>query len=554
MVAAARHCKAGTTLISPANHHDIYSIEDLAQIITELKTANPFARVSVKIPVTNGVGTIAVGIAKAGAQIINISGYEGGTGAAREHAKRNVGLPVEIGVSLAHHALLEAGLRSEVEIWADGGIRSGTDVVKLILLGANRVGLGTAVLMGIGCISCRRCHLDRCPRGISTQLESTAAAEAVGVKGFKPRNIEVEVDNLTRLLNAIGDEIRMRLAEMGKPRLQELVGRADLLRQSRMRGRMDARQFLVPPKMSPDYNEKLLPWVIHKPLNYLTRLISDLTIARFAQGDREVHFSEESVRSTDRAIGTYLAGAMIRKFGTGAENKAFLRFGSSVPGNGLLAFNIPGLTGIVEGGSQDGAAKGSAGGSLSVLKGRNLLGRLVDGSTGKSFAYGATGGFFLVQNMADSRACIRMSGAEVVFGARITERVEDEQGNIAARAHLKGFAFEYMTGGRVIVLGDPGPWICAGMTGGVIYQCLYPEFNFDRQSLKRRMAKGAETAIRKLSNEGLKDVRRMLKRYIEELEKSFQKDEAEAVESLLREARQRFVMIVPTPKRPPSAE
>ncbi|MGW8161956.1 MAG: glutamate synthase-related protein, partial [Desulfobulbales bacterium] len=181
MVADARHCKPGTTLISPANHHDIYSIEDLAQIITELKTANPTARVSVKIPVTSGVGTIAVGIAKAGADIVNLSGFEGGTGAAREHAKRFVGLPVEIGVNEAHRALLEAGLRSEVEIWADGGIRSGTDVVKIILLGANRIGLGTVALMGIGCISCRRCHLDRCPRGISTQLGTSLEAEARGV-------------------------------------------------------------------------------------------------------------------------------------------------------------------------------------------------------------------------------------------------------------------------------------------------------------------------------------------------------------------------------------
>ncbi|MDW7771657.1 MAG: glutamate synthase-related protein [Desulfobulbaceae bacterium] len=554
MVAAARHCKRGTTLISPANHHDIYSIEDLAQIITELKTANPFARISVKIPVTGGVGTIAVGIAKAGADIINISGFEGGTGAAREHSKRNVGLPVEVGVSLAHHALLEAGLRSEVEIWADGGIRSGTDVIKIMLLGANRVGLGTAVLMGIGCISCRRCHLDRCPRGISTQLASAKDAEAVGVKGFKPRDIELEVENLTRLLNALGDEIRLRLGEMGRPRLQEIVGRADFLSQSRMRERIDVRQFLVPPKLSPDVTEKVLPWVTHKPLNYLTRLISDLTIDRFDQGEQEVHFVEDRVRSTDRAIGTYLAGAMIRRFGSASDYKAFLRLGSSVPGNGLLAFNIAGVAGIVEGGSQDGAAKGSAGGSLSVLKGRNQLGRLVDGSTGKSFAYGATGGFFIVQNMADSRACIRMSGAEVVFGARITERVNDEEGNIAGRAHLKGFAFEYMTGGRAVVLGDPGPWICAGMTGGVIYQCLYPEFDFDRQSIKRRLAKSSETVIRQVSKEGLADIRRMLARYIAELESSFQKEEAEAVTSLLQEAKQRFVMIIPTPERPPSAE
>ncbi len=208
MVALARHCKPGITLISPSNHHDIYSIEDLAQIITELKTASPNARVSVKIPVTSGVGTIAVGIAKAGADIVNISGYEGGTGAAREHAKRFVGLPAEIGVSEAHRALVESGLRAGIEIWTDGGMRSGDDILKMILLGANRVGLGTVALMAIGCISCRQCHLDRCPRGIATRLQTREEAIARGLKGFVPRVVEEEAENLARLLVALGDELR----------------------------------------------------------------------------------------------------------------------------------------------------------------------------------------------------------------------------------------------------------------------------------------------------------------------------------------------------------
>ncbi|MHB8809167.1 MAG: glutamate synthase-related protein [Desulfobulbaceae bacterium] len=554
MVAAARHCKAGITLISPANHHDIYSIEDLAQIITELKTANPAARISVKIPVTSGVGTIAVGIAKAGADIVNISGFEGGTGAAREHAKRHVGLPAEIGVSHAHRALLEAGLRAEVEIWADGGIRSGADVLKMVLLGANRVGLGTAVLMAIGCISCRQCHLDRCPRGISTQLGTIAEAEARGVKGFRPRVVAEEVENLTRLLHAIGNEVRHHLAELGETRLQDLAGRTDLLEQSRMKDRVDVRPFLVPPPAIPLPADRSLPWVLHKPLDYLTKLMSDMTMHRFDQGEEEVHFAERQVRSTDRAVGTYLAGAMVRKFGSGSGRNAFARFDDSVPGNGLFAFAIDGVNGVVAGGSQDGAVKGSSGGSLAVLKGRNQLGRLVDGSTGKSFAYGAIGGQFFVQNLADSRACIRMSGAEAVFGARILGPVDDRQGNIASRAHLKGFAFEYMTGGKAVVLGDPGPWLCAGMTGGVIYQCLYPEFGFDRDALRRRLAASARVRIRKVSKKGLADISRLLELYIAQLDNSQQGDEAEAVAVLLLEADRRFVMLTPEPVRPVSAE
>jgi glutamate synthase (NADPH/NADH) large chain len=554
MVAAARHCKAGTTLISPANQHDIYSIEDLAQIITELKTANPAARISVKIPVTSGVGTIAVGIAKAGADIVNISGFEGGTGAAREHSKRHVGLPVEIGVSHAHRALLEAGLRTEVEIWADGGIRSGADVLKMVLLGANRVGLGTAVLMAIGCISCRRCHLDRCPRGISTQLGTIAEAEARGVKGFRPRDVAVEVESLTRLLHALGDEVRHHLAELGETRLQDLPGRTDLLVQSRMDDRLDVRQLLVPSASISLPAGRALPWVMHKPLDYLTKLMSDLTMHRFDQGEMEVHFAERQVRSTDRAVGTYLAGAMVRKFGPSSGRNAFARFDDSVPGNGLFAFAIEGVNGVVAGGSQDGAVKGSSGGSLTVLKGRNLLGRLVDGSTGKSFAYGAIGGLFFVQNMADSRACIRMSGAEVVFGARIRGSIDDRQGNIASRAHLKGFAFEYMTGGKAVVLGDPGPWLCAGMTGGVIYQCLYPEFGFDRAAVRRRLAESARVRIRSLSKRGMADISRLLAQYIAELDNSQQGDEAHAVAALLLEADRRFVMLTPEPVRPVSAE
>lgn len=554
MVARARHCKPGITLISPSNHHDIYSIEDLAQIITELKTANPDAKVSVKIPVTSGVGTIAVGIAKAGADIINLSGFEGGTGAAREHAKRYVGLPVEIGVSEAHRALVESGLRDHVEIWCDGGIRCGADVVKMILLGANRAGIGTAALMGVGCISCQRCHLDRCPRGISTQLRTKEDAEAKGVKGFTPRQVDEEAENLARLLGAIGDEIRMLTARIGERRLQNLTGRTDLLKQNRFNDIIDVGSLMVKATYSGPKDESQGPMHIRRPLNHLTKLISDLTMEQFEKGRNEVNFVDEHVRSTDRAVGTYLSGAMVRRFGMDSDYKAILHLGSSVPGNGLCAFNIGNISTIVEGGSQDGAAKGSIGGLLAVLKGVNCLGRRVDGSTGKSFAYGAIKGVFIVQNYADSRACVRMSGADVIFGARITERVQDNEGNIAARAHLKGFAFEYMTGGRAVVLGDPGPWICAGMTGGVVYQCLYPEYGFTVESLKRRVAKGADVTVKTIDSKGLADINELLGLYITKLKETLQEEEAEVVAGILKDAKNRFVMISPRAIKPMPAQ
>lgn len=556
MVAKARHCKPGITLISPSNQHDIYSIEDLAQIITELKTANPQAKVSVKIPVTTGVGTIAVGIAKAGADIVDLSGFEGGTGAAREHAKKYVGIPIEVGVNEAHKALVEAGLRDSVEVWADGGLRSPMDIVKIIIMGADRVSMGTVALMAVGCISCHRCHLDRCPRGISTQLRSKEDAEKKGVKGFTPRKVEEEAENLARLLNAIGEGVRSILADMGVKSIRDIVGRTELLEQYRMNDLIDASGALTKPAYEGIKDDGKGTRLIRRPLNYLTKMIADIAMERFKAGEKEIFYADEAIQSTDRAVGTYLAGAIVREYGMNSDRHAFLRLNSSVPGNGLCAFNINNITAVINGGAQDGASKGSIGGMLCILKGRNWLGRRVDGSTGKSFAYGAIDGVLIVQNYADSRACVRMSGADVIFGGRITHKIDDDYGNIATNAHLKGFAFEYMTGGRAVVLGDPGPWICAGMTGGVIYQCLYPEFNFTKASIEKRLARGANVAIKRLTDDGIKDIEELLSIYIKRLRENFQEDEADIVEGILKEAREkkeRFVMIMPKAHRPPSA-
>ena len=550
MVAKARHCRPGITLISPSNQHDIYSIEDLAQIITELKTANPRAKVSVKIPVTSGVGTIAVGIAKAGADIVNLSGFEGGTGAARQHALRYVGVPIEVGVSEAHRALVESGLRDKVEVWADGGLRSGEDVVKMILLGANRVGMGTVALIGVGCISCHRCHLDRCPRGISTQIRSIEEANNRGVKGFMPRKTKIEAENLTRLIRAIGEQIKMILADMGENRLQDLVGRTDLLKQYRFTDRIDTADLLRRPRPELEAQTESAQDALRRPLGYLTKLISDLVIERFEEGEERVKFRDQEIRSTDRAIGTYLSGEIVRRYGIETDKLTEISLIQSVPGNGLCAFNIKGVQTCVTGGAQDGAVKGSFGGTLGIFKGVNYLGERVDGSCGKSLAYGAIKGTFLVQNMADSRACIRFSGANIVFGRRITEKVDDSSGNLASRAFLKGFAFEYMTDGKAVVLGDPGPWICAGMTGGVIYQCLYPEYDFTKKSIERRLAWGANVSLKKIDEEGTEDVERLLNIYINALKNTFQEEEAEEVRRLMQEISTRFIMILPKTLRP----
>ena len=209
-VAAARNAAPGTDLISPSNNHDLYSIEDLAELIDELKTVNPDVRVSVKVPVVPNIGTIGLGIAKAGADIITLSGFEGGTGAARQHALRHVGLPSDIGTRAVHRALMEAGLRNRVEIWADGGYRTGHDIVKLHCLGANRVGFGTLAMVSLGCTICRGCQLDTCHVGIATQIETIEQAQDHGLKKFTPQEVDLAAESCARFFAAMGEEVKDR--------------------------------------------------------------------------------------------------------------------------------------------------------------------------------------------------------------------------------------------------------------------------------------------------------------------------------------------------------
>src|SRR5687768_5721611 len=224
-VALARNAQIGVDLISPSNNHDIYSIEDLAQVVHELKTVNPRAKVSVKIPITPDVGIIACGVAKAGADIVTLSGYDGGTGAARLHALRRAGLPAEIGVAEAHRALTENGLRSLVELWCDGGMKSALDVVKMMCLGADRVGFATLAMVALGCTICRGCQLDTCHVGITTQIADAAEAAARGLKRFEPQEFERGVANLRRFFGALRDELARLTAQTGCRSEERRVGK-----------------------------------------------------------------------------------------------------------------------------------------------------------------------------------------------------------------------------------------------------------------------------------------------------------------------------------------
>ncbi|MBE2184923.1 MAG: alpha-hydroxy-acid oxidizing protein [Anaerolineae bacterium] len=547
-VALARHTTPGVDLISPSNNHDLYSIEDLAQLIDELKTANPKARVSVKVPVVPGIGIIAVGIAKAGADVINITGYEGGTGAARAHSLRHVGLPAEIGLWLAHNELIKSGLRDDVELWADGGMKSGRDVVKMLCLGANRVGFGTLAMVAMGCTVCRKCQEGTCHVGITTHIKTKEEALEKGVKHFDPRDYDQAVAGICNVFNLLNEDIRRWTAKLGYTRAQDLVGHAELLEQIALHDRIDLTVLTVPaPKIQKRTPQPGVGTRLARPRNTISKQITALIAERVSYGDSEITYDDEQVMAMDRALGTHLCGALKRgEIDTSNLEAVHLSFShSAVPGNGLAAFIDSPVDVLVEGGAQDGVAKCARGGTVTILKGLNHNGKRLDGSVGKSFAYGAQGGSFIVQGNADTRACIRLSGADVVFGGEIREPLRDELGGLATRANLKGYACEYMTSGRVLVMGDPGPWLGAGMSGGTIYQRVQPEMGLTIDAIRRRIAQGAIVDIHPLDDAGIADVRDLLGFYITTLEQNNQGEQAARLYTLMANPGDYFVMIAP---------
>ncbi|EJQ59616.1 glutamate synthase [Bacillus mycoides] len=530
-IAEARNATIGSDLISPSNNHDIYSIEDLAQMITEIKTANQLAKVAVKVPVVPNIGTIAVGIAKAGADFINISGFDGGTGAARIHALQHVGLPVEIGVKAAHNALLESGMRHKVEIWADGGIRSVNDALKIMLLGANRIGFGTLSMIAIGCTTCRGCHLDTCHVGIATQIESEAQAKEHGLRRFVPRELESAVAGLLNLFTTFGVELKRLTGQLGYTNLQEIVGRSDLLEQVRGQDLLELcnlLQTIENPTVTTTVSVKEKQFeTVHSPHS---KELVGVGVEQRVMGGLESCYRVRSKLYEDTKL-----EPLTLKYTNG-----------SVPGNGLGAYNSENLFIHVNGGAQDGIGKTSFGGGIYITKAKGKNGTYYNGSVGKGFGYGAQKGALYVQGNADARAGIRLSGADMIIGGRITKPLrEKEQGNIGVYSNIKGFAFEYMTNGRALVLGDPGPWICAGMTGGVVYLHHEPNLGLTEHALKRRIAKGANVTLQPISKNGLQDVNELLLDYIRVLNEHEQYEEVALLTPLLDDIQLHFYEIIP---------
>ena len=433
-IAETRNATRGSDLISPSNNHDIYSIEDLAQMIHELKTANDQARVSVKVPVVPNIGTIAVGIAKAGADIITISGFDGGTGAARIHALTYVGLPVEIGVKAAHNALIESGLRDKVEISGDGGMKSAADALKIMLLGANRVGFGTLSMIAIGCTTCRGCHLDTCHVGIATQIESEAQAKAHGLRRFVPRQYELAVQGITNLFTAFGNELKSLAASLGIKKLQDAIGRTDLLEQTRGFNQLDLKYLLKTMEIGrfnqmesiAAASENHSQYQMAVGAEYLDASIDDL------QQSREY----SSITAEQRVLGSRVSCHRVRNRLDGSYQKlpaVKLKFtNGSIPGNGLGAYNCAGIDIEVDGGAQDGIGKTSYGGKIIILKAKGKDGNYYNGSVGKGFGYGAQRGLLIAQGDADARAGIRLSGADIIIGGHLKKPSPSTKPEISA--------------------------------------------------------------------------------------------------------------------------
>ncbi len=444
-VAKTRHSTPGVGLISPPPHHDIYSIEDLAQLIYDLKNANKNARISVKLVSEAGVGTVAAGVAKAGAGVILISGFDGGTGAAPRTSIYNAGLPWELGLAETHQTLIMNGLRSKVVVETDGKLMTGRDVVIAALLGAEEFGFATAPLITLGCVMMRVCNLDTCPVGIATQNPELR-------KNFtgKPEYVE-------NFMRFIAEELREYMAKLGIKTVDELVGHTDLLK-VKDSCKDDARAKLV--DLSLIINN---PFVeqgegIHFTPDQMYDFELENTIdekvllKKFKLGEKHNQKVKVQVSNTDRTFGTILGSEITKKYGTAIKDDVFVIEAQGSGGQSFGAFIPKGLTIELEGDSNDYFGKGLSGGKLVAYPPKDSTFKAEENIIiGNVALYGATSGKAFINGVAGERFCVRNSGAMAVV-----EGVGDH-------------GCEYMTGGRVAVLGKTGKNFAAGMSGGIAY-------------------------------------------------------------------------------------
>lgn len=441
-VAKTRHSTPGVSLISPPPHHDIYSIEDLAQLIYDLKNSNRDARISVKLVSEAGVGTVAAGVAKAGAAVILISGYDGGTGAAPRSSIYNAGLPWELGLAETHQTLIMNGLRSKVRIETDGKLMTGRDVLIAALLGAEEYGFATAPLITMGCVMMRVCNLDTCPVGVATQNPELR-------KRFKGKPEYVE-----NFMRFIAKELREYMARLGVKKVDDLIGRTDFLkvregapRQVDLGGMLDAT-FAAERKENKFIPKNVYDFGLEKTLDE-RELLPKLKKA-LAKGEKAK--IQANVTNIDRTLGTILGSEITRRFGDSLEEDTMTVECHGSGGQSFGAFIPQGLTLELVGDSNDYLGKGLSGGKLVVYPPEGSHFKAEENIiVGNVALYGATSGKAFINGIAGERFCVRNSGATAVV-----EGVGDH-------------GCEYMTGGRVAVLGSTGKNFAAGMSGGVAY-------------------------------------------------------------------------------------
>jgi glutamate synthase (ferredoxin) len=438
LIARLRHAQLGMSLISPPPHHDIYSIEDLAQLIHDLKQVNPTARVGVKLVSEAGIGTVASGVAKAYADYIVVSGHSGGTGASPLSSIKHAGAPWELGLAETQQTLMRNGLRSRVRLRVDGGLRTARDVVIAALLGAEEFAFGTAALVALGCDMARQCHLDTCPTGIATQRPELRAK----FRG-KPEHV------VTYFLR-IAEDVRRLLAQLGLRSLADAVGRCDLLQQISSDGPLELSQLLY---KSEGDAPRCMTFRNNRPSDHDAfglQLAEEITasVRRGQSFDREFQ-----IRNQDRSAGTAIAGELMRQFGARGLNSSEVRLlFRGAAGQSFGAFCVEGMELTLEGEANDYVGKGLSGGAL-ILKPRGAAVAASNENVilGNVALYGATSGRLFAAGRAGERFAVRNSGA------------------VAVVEGLGDHGCEYMTGGCVVVLGDIGCNFAAGMTGGKAY-------------------------------------------------------------------------------------
>ena len=470
-IAKTRHSTPGVSLISPPPHHDIYSIEDLAQLIYDCKNANKDARISVKLVSEAGVGTVAAGVAKAGAGLILISGYDGGTGAAAKSSIHNAGLPWELGLAETHQTLIQNGLRERVRIETDGKLMSGRDVAIAAILGAEEFGFATAPLVTMGCVMMRVCNLDTCPVGVATQNPELR------------KNFRGKPEYVINFMRFIAQNLREYMAKLGVRTIDELVGRTDLLKvkevpTSDRAATLDLSQILHNPyegtKTPMTYNpKKIYDFELEKTLDEKV-LVKELLPALEKNQKRSL---EVDVTNTNRTFGTIFGSEITRRYPEGVEEDSYVIKCTGAGGQSFGAFIPKGLTLELIGDGNDYFGKGLSGGKLIVYPPKGVTFKHEENIIiGNVALYGATSGKAFINGVAGERFAVRNSGAKAVV-----EGVGDH-------------GCEYMTGGCVVVLGKTGKNFAAGMSGGVAYVLdlnsdLYKNINKQMVNIERVTSK-----------------------------------------------------------------